>query len=103
MSADSESMLFRIVQEALTNCAKHAQASAVEVELKVGISKAVLTISDNGTGFDPLALGQNGHRPGLGLLTMRERVELAGGRFSIESAPGQGTRIRVEIQSSTRG
>jgi len=103
MSADSESMLFRIAQEALTNCAKHAQASAVEVELNVGNSKAVLTISDNGKGFDRMALGQSGHKPGLGLLTMRERVELAGGKFSLESAPGQGTRIRVEIQASARG
>jgi PAS domain S-box-containing protein len=97
LSADSESMLFRIAQEALTNCAKHAQASAVNVELSVGNPKTVLTISDNGTGFDPKALGRHGRRPGLGLLTMRERVEFAGGKFSLESAPGKGTRIRVEI------
>ncbi len=97
LNADSESMLFRITQEALTNCAKHAQASAVSIELSLGNPHAVLTISDNGAGFDPKALGQPGHRPGLGLLTMRERVEFAGGKFSLESAPGRGTRIRVEI------
>jgi len=97
LNADSESMLFRIAQEALTNCAKHAQASAVNVELSFGNEHTVLTISDNGTGFDPKALGQSGHRPGLGLLTMRERIEFAGGKFSLESAPGKGTRIRVEI------
>jgi PAS domain S-box-containing protein len=97
LDADSESMLFRIAQEALTNCAKHAQAGAVDVELSFGKPQTVLTISDNGTGFDPKALGQPGHRPGLGLLTMRERVEFAGGKFSLESAPGEGTRIRVEI------
>jgi signal transduction histidine kinase len=97
MNADSESMLFRVAQEALTNCAKHAQASAIDIELHFGNPRAVLAISDNGTGFDLKALGQPGHRPGLGLLTMRERVELAGGKFSLESAPGKGTRIMVEI------
>jgi PAS domain S-box-containing protein len=97
LNADSESMLFRIAQEALTNCAKHARASAVDVELNFGNPHTVLTISDNGTGFDPKAIGRSGHRPGLGMLTMRERVEFAGGRFSLVSAPGKGTRIRVEI------
>jgi PAS domain S-box-containing protein len=97
LNADSESMLFRIAQEALTNCAKHAQASAVSIELSFGKPHTELTISDNGPGFDPKALGQSGHRPGLGLLTMRERVEFAGGKFTLESAPGKGTRIRVEI------
>jgi signal transduction histidine kinase len=97
LNADSESMLFRIAQEALTNCAKHAHASAVNIELSFGDPQTVLTISDNGTGFDPEAIGQSGLRPGLGLLTMRERVEFAGGKFSLESAPGKGTRIRVEI------
>ncbi len=95
--AESESMLFRIAQEALTNCAKHAQASAVAVELSFGNPHTTLTISDNGRGFDPDALGQGGRKPGLGLLTMRERIEFAGGSFSLESAPGLGTRIRVEI------
>jgi len=97
LNPDSESMLFRIAQEALTNCAKHAQASAVTIELRFSNAQAVLTISDNGTGFDPEVLGQPGSRPGLGLLTMRERVEFAGGKFSLESAPGKGTRIQVAI------
>lgn len=97
LNADTESMLFRVAQEALTNCAKHAQASAINIELSLANPKAVLTISDDGKGFDPNALGQAGHRPGLGMLTMRERVEFAGGKFNLESAPGKGTRIRVEI------
>jgi len=91
-------MLFRIAQEALTNCIKHAQASAVNIDLSVGNPRTVLTIADDGAGFDLKALGQAGHAPGLGLLTMRERVEFSGGKFSLESAPGKGTRIRVEIQ-----
>ena len=97
LNSESESILFRIAQEALTNCAKHAQATAVDVELECGSARAVLTISDDGAGFDPQMLGQMGHPPGLGLLTMRERIEFAGGKFSLQSAPGKGTRIRVEI------
>jgi len=97
LTADAESMLFRIAQEALTNCAKHARASAVNIELSFGNAQTRLAIADNGTGFDPEAVGKAGHRPGLGLLTMRERVEFAGGKFSLESAPGKGTRIKVEI------
>lgn len=97
LNAEAETMLFRIAQEALTNCAKHAKASAVGIELSYRNPHTVLTISDNGAGFDSSLLGQSGHRPGLGLLTMRERVEFAGGKFSLESAPGKGTRITVEI------
>jgi signal transduction histidine kinase len=94
---DVESLLFRIVQEALTNCAKHARARTVEVKLEGAGGHAVLTIRDDGVGFDPAALGNGTRTPGLGLLTMKERAQFAGGRCSIESAPGQGTSITVEV------
>ncbi len=95
LAHEVESLLFRIVQEALTNCAKHARADVIDVELKHDLLRVVMTIQDNGVGFDVQAL--EGGAPGLGLLTMRERAEFAGGRFSIESHPGQGTQIRVEV------
>ncbi|HLO62230.1 MAG TPA: PAS domain S-box protein [Azonexus sp.] len=94
---EHETLLFRIAQEALTNIAKHAEATSVEVTLKNEKGRAVLTIRDNGNGFDPDALGRNGHSVGLGMLNMREMTEFAGGRFTVESAPAQGTLIRVEI------
>jgi signal transduction histidine kinase len=97
LAAETETMLFRIAQEALANCAKHANATSISIELIHAGEQAVLTISDNGAGFDPGALGQSGHKAGLGLLTMRERAEFAGGIFSLESQPGKGTRIRVEM------
>jgi PAS domain S-box-containing protein len=97
LAPDKETALFRIAQEALTNCAKHAKASAVRIELSHGSPQAVLTIADNGAGFDPGALGQSGSRPGLGLLSMRERAEFAGGKLTLESLPGKGTQIRVEV------
>lgn len=92
-----ESVLFRIVQEALLNCAKHAQARTVRVRLRGDSRHLLLTIEDDGVGFDPQALGLPGSNTGSGLLNMRERAAFAGGSFSIESAPGRGTRIRIEI------
>jgi signal transduction histidine kinase len=90
---EAESMLFRIVQEALTNCAKHSNAGEVEIVIRRQGRSVVLTVSDNGAGFDPGLPGSMG----LGLLTMRERASLAGGKLSIISSPGSGTHIRVVI------
>jgi signal transduction histidine kinase len=93
--------LFRVYQETLTNIVKHAQATEVAVELFDKDRKAILTIQDNGTGFqlpqDWLTLARNGH---LGLVGMRERVEAIGGRLEIDSHPGKGTVIRVEVPTS---
>jgi signal transduction histidine kinase len=97
LPSEQEISLFRLVQEALTNCAKHAQATSIDIELIHSTSNMVLTITDDGVGFDPNALERLNHKPGLGLLTMKERAEFAGGKFSIESSPGNGTRIRVEL------
>lgn len=97
LAPNVKSTLFRIAQEALTNCAKHAQATSIHIGLARVESDAVLTISDNGRGFDPDEFGQPGQAPGLGMITMRERAEFAGGRFSVTTGPGQGVHIRVEF------
>lgn len=96
LAPDMESLLFRVFQEALTNCAKHAHATSISVTLHHDGRPIVLTVTDNGVGFDPEQLGKIGHI-GLGLLTMREIAEVAGGKFTVESASGKGTRIVVEI------
>lgn len=96
-----KSTLFRITQEALTNCAKHAQATVVAIVLAECEGDAVLTISDNGMGFDPDEYGKPGHAPHLGLVTMRERAEFAGGRFSYASSAGQGMHIKVEFPATS--
>ena len=88
-----ETALFRIAQEALTNAAKHAQASQVTLTLEAVDGGARLTIADDGVGFDPPARRQ----AGWGLLTMRERAEAVGGHLRVESAPGEGTRVIVDI------
>jgi signal transduction histidine kinase len=82
--------IFRICQEAMNNIAKHSNASLVNLGLQKGNDRIKLTIQDNGQGFD-----LNHARSGLGLSTMRERADLSGGSFDLESATGKGTVVRV--------
>ncbi|MDW8102955.1 MAG: two-component regulator propeller domain-containing protein [Anaerolineae bacterium] len=94
-----EAVLFRIIQEALHNVAKHAQASMVKVELNVEEAGTVrLSIRDDGVGFDPAILEQAERSGHLGLKQMRERVEALGGRIEIHSQPGKGTEIQVILR-----
>ena len=92
-----ETVLFRVAQEALTNVARHAHATEVSVLLTHLPDLARLEVSDNGIGFDPLAPGRLVSGSGLGLVGMQERVTLVGGTCRIESAPGEGTRVVVEL------
>ncbi len=91
-----ETALFRIAQEALTNCAKHARTTAVEIALEIAAGRVAFTITDHGQGFDVSRLGVDGDKPGLGLLSMRERAEAIGGSLHIASNPGRGTTITAE-------
>ncbi len=84
----------RIVSEALTNVARHAQATAVTLHLYQMDNRLHLTISDNGHGFDPDAVPDQGH---YGLRGLRERVRLLDGTVTIEAAPGRGTTIQVSL------
>jgi PAS domain S-box-containing protein len=90
-----ESLLFRICQEALTNCAKHAGRASASVTLHSG-ETVELIVADNGIGFDVAQLGRDG-AVGLGILNMKDMAEVAGGKFNISSSPGKGTRIDVVV------
>jgi signal transduction histidine kinase len=93
-----ETALFRITQEALTNVVRHADASRVQVTLRVQDDSATLTVRDNGRGFqDPVTTSAGAQRQGLGLRGMRERVTALGGEMCVESAPGRGTGITVTV------
>lgn len=94
-----ETALFRVAQEALTNVARHARATHVTVTFEQRPEVVRLEISDNGVGFSPDAARVGSYAPGsgLGLVGMRERVTLVGGRWSVQSAPGEGTRVVVEL------
>ncbi|MBS1602675.1 MAG: hypothetical protein JST42_08400, partial [Bacteroidetes bacterium] len=86
--------LFRVFQEALTNIARHAAATRVEIDLKMVGETICMNVRDNGKGLDPYAKRTGLH---LGLLSMKERTSAIGGLLTIESVPGVGTVIHVEI------
>jgi signal transduction histidine kinase len=94
LSEAVETALYRIVQETLTNIARHAQAREVSVLVERRQEKVVVVVEDDGIGFDPHYYQQGTH---FGLLGVNERAELLGGKLTIESSPGQGTSIFVEI------
>lgn len=103
LPSNVQSLLFRIAQEALTNCAKHARARNIHIHLANRGTRLLLRIADDGVGFDPRHLGEAGAAPGLGLITMKERAEFAGGRFSLHSHPQTGTEIQVTFDVDTGG
>lgn len=86
--------IYRIVQEALTNIFKYAQATEVQISLKTTQQWAYLTVEDNGKGFDPK------QKPsGFGLQGMQERVAIVNGQFRLKTSPGKGCRIEVQINN----
>lgn len=93
LPAEAETALYRIVQEALTNVVKHASARRVSITLVRKEGFAVVVVEDDGLGFDP----RTTRTGSLGFVGMRERVELVGGRLTVESAPGAGTTIAAEV------
>lgn len=86
--------LFRIYQESLTNVARHAEASEVYSSLVLQGHELALSITDNGKGFDPAAIG---HKKTLGLLGMKERTVMMGGSYTIKSHPGKGTTVSINV------
>jgi signal transduction histidine kinase len=93
-----ETTCFRVAQEAFTNVIRHAQARVVAVELSQADGILQLVVSDDGHGFDvPAARNRATHGASQGLLSMQERVALAGGDLEIDSAPGRGTTIRARL------
>ena len=96
LTHDAEVAFYRIAQEALTNVAKHAHASRVDIMLEPGDHSVLLVIEDDGVGFDPG--DRNVTDRGIGLLGMRERAALIGAAFEIESKPGDGVSIFVRYR-----
>jgi len=90
LSPEAETTFYRITQEALTNVAKHAHATRVDVVLEGQRAIVTLVIEDDGVGFEPSAVDRT---TGIGLLGMRERAALVGASLQVESAPGKGTTI----------
>jgi two-component system, NarL family, sensor histidine kinase DevS len=93
LPAEAETALYRIVQEALTNVVKHASARRVSITLVRKEGSAVVVVEDDGQGFEPASTRTGA----LGVVGMRERVELVGGRLTVESSPGAGTTLVAEV------
>jgi len=94
--ADSyRTCMYRFVQEALNNCARHAQATEARVVVRQDADGLSVSVQDDGIGFDPRK------EKGMGLLGMEERVERLGGLFRIESQPGQGTLVSIRFLAAS--
>ncbi|MBI2466954.1 MAG: GAF domain-containing protein [Candidatus Rokubacteria bacterium] len=100
LGANVETAAYRIVQEALSNVARHARTDEATVQLRADADALTVHVEDGGGGFEAERVTQNGMTSGLA--GMRERAALLGGRFRIEAAPGAGTRVTAELPLSTR-
>ena len=97
-SPEVELVLFRVAQEALRNVWKHSEASRAWVTVEFGDGKTTLTVTDNGKGFEvPQRMGDLANVGRLGLAGMEERARLVGGRLTLESKPGKGTTVTIEV------
>jgi signal transduction histidine kinase len=92
-----QTVLYRIAQEALKNVGKHAEAGLVKVTVQVDAEYVCLEVADNGKSFPVQSVLADKRRKRLGLVGMRERAEMVGGTFNIESEPGRGTTVRARI------
>ncbi len=97
LSLDAETTVFRIAQEAVNNIARHAQARHAIVTLAQRNGTIVLSVQDDGIGFEPARVHTSGNGEGLGLMGMKERAALLGGKLEVVSRPGAGTNVRVVI------
>ena len=93
-----EVLIFRSIQELLSNATRHSQASQIRVQIDVSDRDVRALVDDNGKGFDPLVLEKEG---GLGLKLIRERVEMLGGEFGLGSVEGQGTQVTFKVPTDS--
>jgi signal transduction histidine kinase len=98
LSNDAKTVLYRVIQEALNNVAKHSKADEVSIRCRQIKDRISLKVKDNGTGFDiQRVLGSEKFIGGYGFHSMKERVEIVKGDFRVESAPGEGSTITVSL------
>jgi signal transduction histidine kinase len=97
LNNDTRTVFYRVAQEALTNVARHAHASLVEVNFEKLPKAICLKIKDNGKSFQAQRVMHSKRNTRLGLIGMRERLEMVGGSLGVESAPGKGTTVRAQI------
>jgi signal transduction histidine kinase len=94
VGAEAQHVVLRVVEEAVSNVARHGQASSVSIKIRTSEQRLIVRIADNGCGFDPR---DSRRRRGFGLTSMTQRMESLGGRLRLESAPGQGTMVEAMV------
>lgn len=98
LSSTLEAGIFRVIQEAVNNARKHAQASQIQVQVVFGETELIVTVSDDGVGFDKEKVKKGWlNRQSFGLMSMRERVELLDGEFDVVSRVGKGTVVHARV------
>jgi signal transduction histidine kinase len=97
---DTELGIFRIVQEALTNVTKHAEATDVRISIQQDRQETFVTVDDNGKGFDTYQVAGSDGKRRWGLAIMKERARAFGGTLHVESKPGCGTRVMLRLETS---
>ncbi len=102
LSNNQRTILYRVAQEALNNVSRHAHASRVEILIQKQAEGVSMSIHDNGKSFEVEQILNGSGRKRLGLLGMRERLEMVGGKFDIVSAPGKGTTITALLSAKSR-
>ena len=103
LSPSASIAVYRIAQEALTNCLKHASPRRISLDVRVREDTVRLSATDDGRGFDPARTGGRGADRHLGLKAMREMVRSLGGEFDLHSKPGRGTRLQVRLPADGNG
>jgi len=103
VNGDTRTVLYRVAQEALTNVARHAQATRADVKIQKLRGAIRMSVRDDGKGFELGSLSRGGRKQPLGLLGMTERVEMVGGNFTLHSVPGKGTTVIVRIPLAETG
>lgn len=98
LGIDAKLALYRIIQESLSNAVRHSGAGRARVVLRAEDGVVTAVVEDDGRGFNPARLSDKG--AGLGLVGMQERALMLGGRVTVDSTPGEGTRVRIEVPSS---
>jgi len=97
-----EVILYRVAKEAMANVTKHARAKRAWISLHEYDGRIELQVRDDGVGFDPSGISVSSRNGHFGLLAMRERVEMAGGSWTVKTSPGNGTTIRADMPKETR-
>ncbi len=101
LESHKEVTIFRLIQQLLNNAVEYSQATNIQINLDVGEEQVRVSVEDNGSGFDASELSESPEAEQMGLMTMRERVDMLGGEIHFDSGPGRGARVSFDLPVAT--